>query len=87
MITLKVKNKGMNNLKTFFQIDASIDPKIIGRSECPISVEIKDDLFSKQSRKYTLNINEYFKDQKDLYDYFPKNMKGKMYQRKKNQLI
>lgn len=73
----------MNGEKKYYQIDTSIDPKIIGRSELPLTVEIKDKIFSEQSKKYTLNITEYFKDEKILYSIFPKQLKGKMCQRKK----
>lgn len=71
----------MNN---YCQIRASIDPKIIGKSEVPLTVEIKNKYFSEQSRKYTLDVNTYFEEQLKLYDNFPKNLEGKMYQKNRN---
>lgn len=67
--------------KIFYQFDASIDPKIIGRSGLPLTVQIKDKSFSEQSRKYTLDVNKYFEDFSNLYSNFPKGLSGKMYQR------
>ncbi|MGP1501938.1 MAG: hypothetical protein ACTTJM_09180 [Bergeyella cardium] len=71
------------NTPLFYQIRASIDPKIIGRSELPITIQIKDKVFYEQAKKYMFNIDEYFKDKDLLYDKFPKNLTGKIYQRKK----
>lgn len=70
-------------MSKYYQIRASIDSKIIGRSELPITVEIKNKVFSEQSRKYTLDVNKYFEEQLNVYDNFPKELSGKMYQRKK----
>ena len=70
-------------MKNYYQIRASIDSKIIGRSEAPLSVEIKNQIFSEQSRRYTLDVNKYFEEQLQLYDNFPKNLVGKMYQKNK----
>lgn len=71
-------------MNSYCQIRASIDSKIIGKSEAPISVEIKNKIFSEQSRKYTLDVNKYFEEQLQLYDNFPKNLEGKIYQRNKS---
>ncbi|MPT18497.1 MAG: hypothetical protein E2579_12185 [Pseudomonas sp.] len=67
----------------FYQLGASIDPKIIGKSELPLTVEIKNKVFSEQSKEYTLNINKYFEEFSNLYSNFPKELIGKMYQRKR----
>jgi len=65
----------------FYQLGASIDPKIIGKSELPLTVQINDKIFTEQSRKYTLDINKYFEEFSDLYGNSPKRLSGKMYQR------
>lgn len=67
----------------YYQIDTSIDSKIIGRSELPISVQIKNKTYSEQSRKYTLDVNQYFEEQLNVYNNFPKGVIAKMYQKKK----
>lgn len=71
-------------MNKYYQIDASIDSKIIGRSELPLSVEIKNKIFSEQSRKYNLDVNKYFEDFPNLYFNFPKDLSSKMYQKQKN---
>lgn len=71
-------------MRKYHQIRASIDPKIIGRSESPISVEITNKIFTEQRTKYALDVNKYFEDFQHLYSYFPKGLTGKMYQRKKD---
>ncbi|MCJ8155262.1 hypothetical protein MKJ01_15970 [Chryseobacterium sp. SSA4.19] len=72
-----------NKDKDYYQIDATIDKKIIGRSELPLSVEIKDQGFLNFRKEKLNNINNYF-NQVDLYFGFPEEVKGKMYQKKKN---
>lgn len=61
----------------FYQLGASIDPKIIGKSELPLTVQINDKIFTEQSRKYTLDINKYFEEFSDLYGNFQKTIKWK----------
>lgn len=74
----------MSKVGKYYQFQATIDSKIIGRSELPISVVIKDKTYSEQSRKYTLDINKYFEEFPNFYKHFPKELSGKMYQRKKS---
>ena len=71
-------------MKKYYQIRASIDSRIIGKSESPLSVQIKNKTFYEQSGKYFLDVNKYFEEQLNLYDNFPKNLEGKMYQKNKN---
>lgn len=69
--------------KEYYQIDASINPKIIGKSEFQLTVQINDKVFLEQSKKYFF-VENYFKYLKSLYENFPKKLVGKMYQRKRN---
>ncbi len=71
-------------MKKYYKIDASIDNKIIGKSESPLTVQIKNKTFSEQSSQYFLDVNKYFEDYPHLYANFPKDLSGKMYQRKKS---
>lgn len=52
--------------KNYCEINTSTDPKIIGRGELPLPVEIKNKIFFEQRKKHTLNISDYFKDEKIL---------------------
>lgn len=70
----------MNN---YYQIRASIDSKFIGKSNSPVTVEIIND-FSTQSRKYILNVNDYFAEQLKIHNKFPKNLKGRIVQQNIN---
>ncbi|MFC3157163.1 hypothetical protein SAMN05443633_11242 [Chryseobacterium arachidis] len=70
--------------KNYYQFDASIDPKLIGRSKLPLTVQIKNKVFHDQSVRYFVDVQEYFKDRDILIQNFPKDLKGKMYQRKKS---
>lgn len=70
-------------MKKYYQIDCSIDRKIIGRSELPLTVEVKDKEFL-DYRKRFFYIDDYFENESGLYGDFPKGIKGKMYQRKKD---
>ncbi|ASE62106.1 hypothetical protein CEQ15_11685 [Chryseobacterium indologenes] len=74
----------MSTVKNYYQLKATIDPKIIGKSELPLTVEIKDKIFASQSREYMLDVEKYFKDKDMLLNHFPQNIVGKMYQRKKD---
>lgn len=70
-------------MKDFYQIRAAIDPSIIGRSEAPISVQIKDRWIYDLSRKYSINIQKYFDDKKDLVALLPDKVTGKIFQKNK----
>ncbi len=70
-------------MEAYYQIQTTIDSKIIGRCESPLTVEIKNKIFSEQSNKYFLDVNKYFEDQNTLYEKFPIDLKGKMFQKKK----
>lgn len=74
----------MSTIKNYYQLKATIDPKIIGKSELPLTVEIKDKTFASQSREYMLDVEKYFEDKVILLKHFPQNLVGKMYQRKKD---
>ncbi|MCJ8155261.1 hypothetical protein MKJ01_15965 [Chryseobacterium sp. SSA4.19] len=69
--------------KLYYQIQATIDSKIIGRSELPLSVEISDKRFLTFRKEYLVDVNKYF-EKSNVYEDFPKDIKAKMYQRKKN---
>ncbi|AZA54520.1 hypothetical protein [Chryseobacterium sp. G0201] len=73
----------MNHQQKYYQLTETIDPKIIGRGELPLTVEIKDKTFIEQSGDYMMNFNRYFDEKEKLYENFPKNLIGKMYQKKK----
>jgi hypothetical protein len=70
-------------MKEYYKIEASIDPKIIGRSELPLTVEIKDKRFLEYRKTNLTDIDKYFQIH-NIYDQFPKEIVGKMYQRKKH---
>lgn len=72
----------MNILKNYYQIDTTIDPKIIGRSELSLTVEVKDKDFLNFRKNNLTYINDYFA-KKEAYEGFPKAISGKMYQKKK----
>ncbi|OCA76389.1 hypothetical protein BBI01_06775 [Chryseobacterium artocarpi] len=74
----------MSTIKNYYQLKATIEPKIIGKSELPLTVEIKDKTFESQSREYMLNIDKYFEDKDGILKHFPQNLVGKMYQKKKD---
>lgn len=74
----------MSTVKNYYQLKATIDPKIIGKSELPLTVEIKDKTFASQSREYMLDVEKYFEDKDMILKHFPQNLVGKMYQRKKD---
>ncbi len=69
-------------MKKYYQIDTSIDEKIIGESELSLSVEIEDKDFIEQSMEY-FDIEYYFEKKDQIYDNFPKSLVGKMYQKNK----
>lgn len=71
----------MNDTK-HYQIRSAIDPKIIGRSELPLSVQIKDKEFLEYRKKHLDHIEDYFA-KGGVFDEFPQQVVGKMYQRKK----
>ncbi|MCJ8155260.1 hypothetical protein MKJ01_15960 [Chryseobacterium sp. SSA4.19] len=66
----------------YFQIEATIDRKIIGRSELSLTVEVNDKRFLAFRSEKLVDINKYF-EMENIYKNFPKDIKGKMYQKKK----
>ncbi len=73
----------MITFRKYFQLESTLESKIIGRSELPLTVEIKDKIFANQSREYMLDVEKYFEDKDKILKHFPKNLVGKMYHRKK----
>ncbi len=72
----------MENNIEYYQITTTIDPKIIGRSELSLTVEVKDKDFLNFRKNNLTYINDYFA-KKEAYEGFPKGISGKMYQKKK----
>lgn len=83
MIILKTKRNNMHKQKIYYQIEPTIDSKIIGKSELALSVEITNKQFLAFRKDKLVYVDNYF-EQTDLYKDFPKNITGKMYQRKKS---
>ena len=72
----------MKEQKIFYQIDTSINPKIIGRSGLPLTIEIPDKNFKLQSSAYVVDFNKYFSEKNRAFDDLPEKVTGKMYQKK-----
>lgn len=73
----------MKNNTEYYQISSTIDPKIIGRSELSLTVEVKDKDFLNFRKKHLTYIEDYFA-KTVAYENFPKGITGKMYQKKKD---
>ncbi|MCJ8155263.1 hypothetical protein MKJ01_15975 [Chryseobacterium sp. SSA4.19] len=68
--------------KKYIQIEPSINPKIIGRSDLPLTVAIKDKNFVSQSSSYVVDFKRYFEDEDAAFTNLPDNIVGKMFQKK-----
>lgn len=66
----------------YFQIEKSIDPKLIGRGELPLTVKINDKHFASESSSYVVNFKRYFEDVQAAFINVPENIVGEMYQKR-----
>ncbi|OCA76390.1 hypothetical protein BBI01_06780 [Chryseobacterium artocarpi] len=72
----------MNKKTKYYQITESIDPKIIGRSGLPLTIEISEKNFKLQSSTYVVDFNKYFENKDQAYNDLPEKIVSKMYQKK-----
>jgi hypothetical protein len=71
------------NETQYHQIQLSIDERLIGKSDNPISIKIKDKCFIEFSTSSILNLTKYFQNKDEFYKLIPENLECEMYQKNK----